>query len=417
MSDALAHYQLDQLAVEMGYSTSCCNHGTMAEESDGLGVLEGHQTQVPKSSLFEAMDDAESAIPVEPPVLKPVARTEHSIGGSTDEEETLEEFDEYQGHVSGRSSRTCCSRRSIIWLAFNAVALAAVSGALLGVLLKSTGVFRPTSTVQSGGGSMTNAPTMSPVINYAPPPTESPPPSESPLPTDPLYKILESFSLGGIDDPSSPQYQAYEWLSKEDHIIDADSSNMDRIQQRYALVTLYVALGIGEIPDASRGECDWPTLECRTMYTTDFFDTVDILSERTKEQQVTEINLAKKSLKGTIPAEISLLAPSLERLDLSENPGLQGSIPDELYDLTQLKFLYLNENSMTGTLSENIGNLQLLEELFLGSNGFTGTIPFNLGSHQGIRPLRKCNMSKLLQSIFVDSTHSSDSPLVSLQAI
>jgi hypothetical protein len=150
---------------------------------------------------------------------------------------------------------------------------------------------------------------------------------------------------------------------------------------------MYASLS-GDIPSyATQNECEWPTVACGSP-STNATSTNDTSVSRAEPWQVTEINMARQSFTGSIPAEIGLLS-SLTFIDIGENE-VSGSIPDELYQLTNLEHIYLHNNQMTGTLSEGIGNLQLLDALYLGSNNFSGPIPINIGSQGATRrPLRK----------------------------
>ncbi|MFD0797578.1 T9SS type A sorting domain-containing protein [Maribacter chungangensis] len=67
------------------------------------------------------------------------------------------------------------------------------------------------------------------------------------------------------------------------------------------------------------------------------------------------------------------------QLDLSEN-GLQGTLPSELGNLDNLKYLYLDKNLLTGTIPSQIGNLTALNGLFLGNNELSGVIPPEIGN-------------------------------------
>jgi hypothetical protein len=219
----------------------------------------------------------------------------------------------------------------------------------------------------------TNTDTNPPVID-----TSTDPPTDPP--TDPLLATIKSFSTYGLDDPNSPQWGAYQWMANDDPLTTAETDTA-KLKQRYALATLYAALA-DEMPAfATQEECAWPTVACDTQNATILFGALD--------WQVTEINMARQSFTGTIPPEIQLLAPSLVKLDMAENPELHGSIPEELYNLVNLKYLYLHDNAMTGTLSESFGKTQILEDIYLGNNEFTGPIPDSLGSRQNPRPLRK----------------------------
>jgi len=59
-------------------------------------------------------------------------------------------------------------------------------------------------------------------------------------------------------------------------------------------------------------------------------------------------------------------AKSLETLDLANN-GLSGPLTNEIFNLTQLKLLYLDYNEFTGTLPTLIGTLTNLEVSAIGA--------------------------------------------------
>jgi hypothetical protein len=402
----------------------------MAEVSDDGPILVD-QTQVPASSLFDAKVDAESAISATD-VLKPPppdAPTTLSDDSGTELDENLHEEIEMD---NSQDQSICFSRRcriSLFVLVFMAVT--ALVGGIIGfttdyidvtgnkaippmpsviddapgmsskkcfILLMSILIlfFRGDCKLSPPQAEASGSPTIAPVSEGVPHPAwteEVAPPTNLPtafpvsVQDGPLLLLLKSFSLNGLDDTASPQYQAYQWLLNEDPLTDANTEPA-RLAQRYSLVTMYTSLS-GEIPSyATQNECEWPTVACGSP-STNATSTNDTNVFHPESWQVTEINMARQSFTGTIPPEITLLGPSLVRLDLAENE-VSGSIPDETYELTNLKYIYLHNNKMTGSLSENVGKLQVLEELFLGSNKFSGSIPYNIGSRQGIRPLRKC---------------------------
>lgn len=47
---------------------------------------------------------------------------------------------------------------------------------------------------------------------------------------------------------------------------------------------------------------------------------------------------------------------------------MSGEIPPELYNLTELRMLYLNNNRLSGEISPGLGNLSLLEKLSVANN-------------------------------------------------
>jgi len=64
----------------------------------------------------------------------------------------------------------------------------------------------------------------------------------------------------------------------------------------------------------------------------------------------------------------------VERVDLDNN-GLMGSIPPEIGEILNLKWLVLDSNQLSGPIPVSIGNLSDLEVLSLGFNQLTGSIP------------------------------------------
>ena len=93
--------------------------------------------------------------------------------------------------------------------------------------------------------------------------------------------------------------------------------------------------------------------------------------------RVSEINLLRLGLAGSIPAELGKLS-GLTVLVLGSN-SLTGEIPAELGNLSNLTSLGLAENSLTGEIPAELGKLSNLEVLFLSVNLLTGDIPAELG--------------------------------------
>jgi len=295
------------------------------------------------------------------------------------------------------------SRRRLRICIFSFVVIGMILGAIVALLFgmglisgRANNSLRATAApTSSPTASPTASPTSAPVViteaGVTNAPTASPTayPTAAPTP-DPLWNLLRFFSGTSLDDTTSPQYQAFQWMRSEDPFVSSADVETDidalRIYQRYALISMHASMA-GKIPSfASDDECTWPTVSCGTANNQSL--------AKAEDWQVSELKMARMSLRGSIPPEISLLSPSIVHLDLAENQ-LAGSLPDELYMLTRLKNLYLHNNAFTGTISEGIANLQLLEDLYLGNNKLNGTIPVNLGSlTQGTRPLRKLTFVK-----------------------
>ena len=83
-------------------------------------------------------------------------------------------------------------------------------------------------------------------------------------------------------------------------------------------------------------------------------------------------------LTDNIPLSLSNLS-NLQELSLSVN-HLTGSIPTELGNLNNLELLWLDSNDLTGTIPPSLGNLSNLKYLWLSNNELTGSIPPALGN-------------------------------------
>lgn len=92
--------------------------------------------------------------------------------------------------------------------------------------------------------------------------------------------------------------------------------------------------------------------------------------------RVVKIKLVDNNLNGKIPAEIANLT-ELKTLIIETN-NLPDTIPAELQSLTKLETLSLNQNNLSGEIPEELSNLTNITELDLGSNNLEGSIPVEL---------------------------------------
>jgi len=91
-----------------------------------------------------------------------------------------------------------------------------------------------------------------------------------------------------------------------------------------------------------------------------------------------ELHATNAQLFGSIPQELFGLS-NLERLFLSQNL-LTGDLPSQIGRLTNLVDLYISENDMDGSLPSEIGRLSKLQHLSLGKNKFVGILPRQINS-------------------------------------
>jgi Leucine rich repeat len=182
--------------------------------------------------------------------------------------------------------------------------------------------------------------------------------------------LEDDFNL--LADSLSLYNQAFLFLTSSDTYYMTTANITDlKIFQRYLLLILDLALPAGSQLDYINpvtDHCSWSGVVCNTNTTDTILDTA-----------VTEINWTERKLAGTLPDAVKYLTTVI-RFDLGTN-NIQGSIPNALYNMTSLQYLYLHGNQLTGSLSSSgLLQLSLLEHLYVGDNRFTGTLPQSLGS-------------------------------------
>jgi Leucine-rich repeat (LRR) protein len=112
--------------------------------------------------------------------------------------------------------------------------------------------------------------------------------------------------------------------------------------------------------------------------------------------ELDDLVLSKNQLSSSIPPEISNLG-SLTRIDLHDNQ-LSGNIPPELANLENLEQLILYKNQLSGNIPPELSNLSNLWWLDLYSNQLTGNIPPELGSLSNLQYLA-LSQNELIGSI------------------
>ncbi|CAB4267211.1 unnamed protein product [Prunus armeniaca] len=88
---------------------------------------------------------------------------------------------------------------------------------------------------------------------------------------------------------------------------------------------------------------------------------------------LTSLSLISCNLYGTFPKEIFQIT-TLQEVNLSWNPRLQGSLPEFLNN-GSLQYLDLSWSKFSGFLPKSIGNLKMLSTLDFSDCSFTGSIP------------------------------------------
>ena len=94
-------------------------------------------------------------------------------------------------------------------------------------------------------------------------------------------------------------------------------------------------------------------------------------------RNLVDLRLANNNFNATVPTQWHVFS-AMTFLDLSNNPGLTGTIPPELGGLSQLKKLHLHGLTLSGTVPSALVALSNLKNLYIRENLITGTLPNNL---------------------------------------
>ena len=213
-----------------------------------------------------------------------------------------------------------------------------------------------------------------------------------------------------LEDTSSPQYQAAEWLFANPGLSGYTETE---INQRYALATVYLTtdgdnwrLNTGWM-DPERTVCQWLGIGCKTQLapgrklveaenrasTTGSLrrknsNEADNQERRTQAlvRVVKKVQLFELALYGPLPSEIAILTDTTE-ISFYGN-FITGPIPDAIGDITGLEILELDSNFITGALPSSIFDLTALTKVRLENNDFTGTVPSNIGQLSNLKDFR-----------------------------
>ncbi|KAM3280941.1 hypothetical protein P3S67_027961 [Capsicum chacoense] len=116
-----------------------------------------------------------------------------------------------------------------------------------------------------------------------------------------------------------------------------------------------------------------------------------------QNKKVQKISLAYNSLSGPLLLDEGNIVSNLEFLRISHNK-ISGHIPSSICQLTELKELSISFNKITGDLPKNIGCLSKLEGFYVDENAITGTIPTSLANISRLQNLF-CGNNRLMGKI------------------
>lgn len=170
-------------------------------------------------------------------------------------------------------------------------------------------------------------------------------------------------SEDSLNDSSSPQFRALEWLGASVASGDiAFDVTEEQLVQKWSLATFALSIDWENewLNSGTTDECSWDGVSCSST-------------------TVVGIELSNRGIQGEFPPELSLLS-QLERLIVSEN-GMRGELPSSFGNLASLEDFRMDRNEFTGTIPDSIGGMSSLRIWFLERNiDITGSMPDSIGS-------------------------------------
>ncbi|KAL3370460.1 hypothetical protein AABB24_007483 [Solanum stoloniferum] len=109
------------------------------------------------------------------------------------------------------------------------------------------------------------------------------------------------------------------------------------------------------------------------------------------------LSVSNNQISGCIPSNICQLT-ELQVFSLSFN-NIIGDIPKNIDCLSNLQEFYIRHNSIKGTIPTSLGNISTLQYLYSGNNLMVGPIPPELGKLSNLRQLIFSNNSNLIGQI------------------
>jgi Leucine-rich repeat (LRR) protein len=220
--------------------------------------------------------------------------------------------------------------------------------------------------------------------------TESPSaaPSEAPsqAPTSTSFSVIaqavESVFGTTLDDTTSPQYKAAQWMAEEDQLIVDPSNDLSRFAQRYAMVVFYYATG-GDTSWIRQANFLSPTLDICSWQEENPTGNTTLGIYGIQCGNIFAIEFFRNNLTGTLPDELGALS-SLNALLLNWN-SLSGPVPPTIFN-DNLQYLSLPFNNVTGTIPTDVGSGAMLQIWFQESS-LSGTIPSELGRNTDLQAL------------------------------
>jgi len=194
-----------------------------------------------------------------------------------------------------------------------------------------------------------------------------------------VKSLLPEYTLQALNNPSSPQSEAFTWILGDPGLSEyADK----RILQRYVLPTFYFSTGGDDWSfntnwlSYEHHECDWHTRNS----TADLHQFLKVeRNPLTHFQERPCVGWWNHTQNDAMDSQYDDLETGTYLHLWFWLHGLKGTIPEELYMLTDLRSIAVPLNKLSGTLSTQVGLLTNLFELDIVFQSFRGTFPTELG--------------------------------------
>lgn len=138
------------------------------------------------------------------------------------------------------------------------------------------------------------------------------------------------------------------------------------------------SIAMVEIYNSTGGGTDWALTWDLTDFTTWTNVKVEEIDGEYRIVYLQMEGIYSNLLNGTLPDEIGNLTELKSLYILSER--LRGYLPKSIGNLSKLENLSINGTNLTGEIPAEIGKLQHLKRLFLHFNHFSGELPKELGN-------------------------------------
>ena len=246
----------------------------------------------------------------------------------------------------------------------------------------------------------------------------------------PLRDLVPDYTLVSLEDPTSPQSKAYDFV--ESHYIFSDYPDW-RKKQIFAIFTVFMTIGLDvlveffDIPEEGFMQLLYTLKdECKMEDVATAFSTETLVVECNEHKELIGFKFNGlfgnwiAGIVGGMPPEVSMLTnlefarlrnvylyneghltrfftpewtslPVLRTCEFS-NTDVMGTLPTELGLMKQLETLLLHSNELSGTVPTEIGLMTSLSALYIHGNNLSGILPNELCSLPSLSHLHvDCN--------------------------